>query len=213
MSSDRDVAAFDRRAASYDEGRLGAWHEDIVLKVSAVVQRAAPEVVHAVVDVGCGTGLLLAQLRARLGAQVRLLGIDPAPGMVAQAARRAQGRFDVAVGAAEALPIPDGSVDVAVACLSFDHWADQEAGLKECARVLRPGGTLVVADLFAAWLGVTTIAGRSRRRVRTPRVMQSLCVRAGLEPLVWQQLQRAGFLPIIQVIVADRPVPDWMRTR
>jgi len=204
--------AFDRRAATYDDGRLGAWHEDIVVKMSAVAQRAAPEIVRRVVDVGCGTGLLLEQLSARLKG-VALLGIDPAPGMVRQAAARARGRYAVAQGVAEALPLADGSADMVLACLSFDHWADQEAGLKECARVLRPGGSLVVADLFAAWLSVTTLAGRHRRRVRTPRVMEALVVQAGLDPLIWQQLQRAGFLPIVQAIVADRPVPDWMRTR
>lgn len=91
-------------------------------------------------DVGCGTGELLA-LAASAGAAVS--GADASPGMVARARAAAPGA-DVRVAPAEALPWPDGSVDVVtfvnVLALTDDH----EVALAEAVRVLRPGGLLAV---------------------------------------------------------------------
>ncbi len=52
-------------------------------------------------------------------------------------------------GTAERMPGPDGAFDLVVSTTSFDHWADQQAGLRECARVLAPGGRLVLVDQFS----------------------------------------------------------------
>jgi SAM-dependent methyltransferase len=48
----------------------------------------------------------------------------------------------------EVLPFPEGSFDLVVSTTSFDHWADQRAGLRECARVLAPGGWLVLTAVI-----------------------------------------------------------------
>lgn len=42
--------------------------------------------------------------------------------------------------------------DLIVSTTSFDHWSDRQAGLVECARVLRPGGRLVLVDELSRWL-------------------------------------------------------------
>ncbi len=59
-------------------------------------------------------------------------------------------RLRFSLGAAEQLPYPDATFDLVVTTTSFDHWADQRAGLGECARVLAPGGHLVLAGQFSA---------------------------------------------------------------
>ena len=48
-------------------------------------------------------------------------------------------RLKFSAALAEHLPFPDGTFDLVVSTTSFDHWSDQEAGLRECARVLTPG--------------------------------------------------------------------------
>jgi len=54
---------------------------------------------------------------------------------------------------AEALPLPDASVDLALSTTSFHHWQDQAAGIREIARVLRPGGFFILVDVsFPEWL-------------------------------------------------------------
>ena len=77
-------------------------------------------------------------------------------------------RLRFSTGAAERLPYPDDSFDLVVSTTSFDHWSDQQAGLRECARVLVPGGRLILADLFSIWL-IPTLTGGRREKARTQK--------------------------------------------
>jgi ubiquinone/menaquinone biosynthesis C-methylase UbiE len=146
-----------------------------------------------VLDVGCGTGALLRRLAARLP-DAELAGVDPAPRMLAESRKRLDGvRLERA--AAERLPFADASFDLVVSAMSFDHWAEQKLGLAECARVLRPGGSLVLADLFAAWL----LPPR-----RTPRRVSALLRRAGFREPTWRRVYNLGPLALVQAAVAAR---------
>jgi SAM-dependent methyltransferase len=93
-----------------------------------------------VVDVGCGEGQI-ARLVAGAGAQ-RVVGVDASAAQLAEARRRGGGPAYVRAGA-EALPLPSGAFDAAVACLVLEHIADLDGALDEIARVLRPGGRFV----------------------------------------------------------------------
>lgn len=142
----------------------------------------------SVLDVGCGTGYLLRILARRCLSARWLDGIDPAPSMVEVAAAQADdSRLNFVVGVAEQLPYPDESFDLIVSTTSFDHWADQGAGLRECARVLRPGGRLLLVDLFSLWLTPTLLAGR-RGNARTKARAAGLLAGSGLRPLGWHDL-------------------------
>ncbi|WP_029136776.1 class I SAM-dependent methyltransferase [Nakamurella lactea] len=91
-------------------------------------------------DVGCGPGALTARLVELLGAdQVR--AVDPSPSFVAAARARFPG-LDIAEASAESLPLPDAAVDLAMAQLVVHFMTDPVAGLREMARVTRPGGTV-----------------------------------------------------------------------
>jgi ubiquinone/menaquinone biosynthesis C-methylase UbiE len=109
----------------------------------------APAAGAAICEVGCGPGQLLVVL-ARASPTVRLLGVDPSPVMLRQARTRADrtgvgDRVELLGGAAAALPLPDGQVDHVAAVNTAAIWPDLDAGLCEAARVLRPGGTVVIA--------------------------------------------------------------------
>ena len=93
-----------------------------------------------VLDVGCGTGVLTDELVARYGAG-SVDAIDPSPPFVAAAQQR-HPTLDVRTGAAEALPYADRSYDAALAQLVVHFMADPVAGLREMARVTRPGGVV-----------------------------------------------------------------------
>ena len=152
MPYERDVRAFDERAASYESGMLGQLHRDISSRVADLALSLGPAP-RRVLDVGAGTGYLLGLLAARLPGAEELTGVDAAPSMVAVARERAADeRVRFLPGTAERLPAGDGRYDLVVSTTSFDHWADQAAGIAECARVLAPGGHLVLADQFSLLL-------------------------------------------------------------
>ena len=97
-----------------------------------------------VLDIGCGTGRLIAHLqRARPG--MRVIGLEPSARCAAVCGRRTN--VDVVRAMAEALPHEDGSFDAVMSSMSFHRWADKPRALREAARVLRPGGVLALADI------------------------------------------------------------------
>ena len=94
-----------------------------------------------VLDVGCGPGALTAELVARLGA-TDVAAVDPSSSFVAAARERNPG-VDVREAPAEELPFGDDEFDAALAQLVVHFMADPVAGLREMARVTRPGGAVV----------------------------------------------------------------------
>lgn len=98
-----------------------------------------------ILDIGCGGGTLAKRL-SEDGAAVT--GIDPGDAALAQArAAVPEARFEAASG--EALPFPDASFDGAVLLNALHHVPDPAAALVEAARVLVPGGSLVVVEPLA----------------------------------------------------------------
>jgi len=199
MARDRDVAAFGERAHGYDEGWRGRMHHQIADRTADLALACVPAP-GRVLDVGCGTGYLLGRLAARAPQAGVLAGIDAAPAMIAVArAAAADDRLRFVVGTAGQLPWPPAAFDLVVSTTSFDHWADQRAGLAECARVLAPGGVLVLADLFSALLLPTLTAGR-RGKARTRRRAADLLTAAGLHAPRWHRL----YAVIIQAVTATK---------
>jgi len=93
-------------------------------------------------DLGCGEGRLARDL-ARLGH--RVVGIDGSPAMAAVAAAHPGTAGWVAVGDAAALPVADAAADCVVAFMSLQDIDDMEEAVAQAARVLTPGGRLVIA--------------------------------------------------------------------
>jgi len=97
------------------------------------------------IDVGCGTGRALPPLRDAVGPAGVVIALDVTPEML-HAARRpaAIARASLVIADARALPFPVSSVDAIFAAGLVNHLPDTEAGLRELARVTRPGGLLVL---------------------------------------------------------------------
>lgn len=101
-----------------------------------------------VLEVGFGPGVLLAALRARPERPV-LVGVDPSAEMAELAARRVP-EAEVRLGTADRTGLPDASVDRVVSLNTVAIWPDLDAGLDELCRVVRPGGSIVLAWHSAA---------------------------------------------------------------
>lgn len=130
---------YDRLAEWLSFGQNGRWRATLVDAIAA----GTPE---KILDVATGTAGVALALRARTGA--RVLGVDLDPGM----ARRGQanvarhgGGVALALARGEQLPVPDASVDAVSFCYLLRYVENPAATLVELARVVRPGG--VVASL------------------------------------------------------------------
>ncbi len=132
---------YDAFAATYEAERDGrSRYHDLLDELE--VDLALPYVRdREVVEVGCGTGLLL---RRFAETAKRAVGIDLSPGMLERA--RARG-LDAREGSAGHLPLPSASFDVAVSFKTLPHVPDLRRALSEMARVVRPGG-VVIAELY-----------------------------------------------------------------
>jgi SAM-dependent methyltransferase len=99
-----------------------------------------------VLDVGCGSGALVRELESR-GA--RPIGLEISEGQLGDARSRGVGRF--VVGRAQALPLPDGSLDAVLFMRSLHHVPPDAmmSALADARRVLRPGGVIYVAEPLA----------------------------------------------------------------
>jgi ubiquinone/menaquinone biosynthesis C-methylase UbiE len=197
MPPDRDVEAFDERAMSYESGRHGRLHKEISDRVVELALScvSAPR---RVLDVGCGTGYVLRRLAARLPRATEFLGVDPAPKMI-EVARSASAdeRLNFVRAAAERLPADEGAYDLVLSTTSFDHWTDQAAGIRECARALAPRGALVLTDQFSNLLRPTMLGSR-RGKARTRSRATRLVTAAGLRDPHWHPC----YAVIIQSVTA-----------
>ena len=104
-----------------------------------------------VLDVGCGTGTLAIKVARRVGRVGHVAGIDPGAQQIAYAraqAARHNISIDFQIGVIEQLPFPDQTFDVVFSTLMMHHLPAplKRQGLAEIARVLKPGGRLVIAD-------------------------------------------------------------------
>ena len=128
--------SFDVAAEAYDSF-MGRWSR---LLSAPFVDLAGVRAGQRALDVGCGTGALTAVLVERLGADA-VTAADPSAPFVG-AMRERFPAVDVREAPAERLPFPDDGFDLALAQLVVHFMPDPVAGLREMARVSRPGGVV-----------------------------------------------------------------------
>jgi ubiquinone/menaquinone biosynthesis C-methylase UbiE len=133
-------AFFGCRAATWDT-RFG----DDLPAYRAAVGQAGIRPGGVAIDVGCGTGRALPPLREAVGPDGSVFAVDLTPEMLAAARPKSSAAAAVVIMAdARSLPFADASADAIFAAGLVNHLPDTEAGLRELARVTRPGGLLVL---------------------------------------------------------------------
>jgi len=174
---ERDAAALDRvmqartaRTRSFFDSVGPEWDavrkvfNDDALRARAIARLVPPDLL--VADIGTGTGILASEL-ARLG--LRVIAIDNSPRMLGAARanfeREGLDRIEIRSGDVRALPLADGEVDAALAHMVLQHLPSPGEAIREMARSVRAGGSVVAVDfvrhshewmrqeLGAHWLG------------------------------------------------------------
>lgn len=106
-----------------------------------------------VLDVGCGTGVFLPRLAAAVRPRGGVVGLDHTPQFLREAAARVERdaleHVELVEGDAASLPFPDGAFDAAHCERVLMHLPDPDAAIREMRRVVRPGGTIVAAEVNA----------------------------------------------------------------
>ena len=189
---------WDRAAARYD----ASWQAALSSAHRLLIEQLRPKPGDSVLDVACGTGGLACELAAAVGPTGRVVGVDLSQAMVDAATARAAeaglrnacfSRMD-----AQALALPDTSVDVVTCCFGLMYVPDPEQAIAQMRRVLRPGGRLGLAvwgdrDL-CAWSPVFAIIDAEVQsevcplffRLGTGSVLANACRDAGLQ-VQWQR--------------------------
>ena len=158
---------FDETAPDYDRIERvlalgsGPWYRRMAL------QRAGLAAGYRVLDVGIGTGLVAREALTLIGAEGRLIGVDPSPGMMNEA--RLPG-VELLQGRAEALPRPDASCDFLSMGYALRHITDVSAAFAEFRRVLRPGGRLLVLEISKPASRAGTLLLKAYMRVLVPLI-------------------------------------------
>lgn len=193
-----DVEIFDRWGSTYERSWMQRRLFDPVH--TAVLRQAANRCNPAsVLDVGCGSGRLLRKAHA-YWPQAHLCGVDPAQKML-EVARQLTPVAHFSLGSGEALPLEEAAVDLALSTISFHHWRDQAAGVREVARVLRPGGSFFLADFtLPAWLAWLLPRARFHSAVR----MRALFEQAGLAV----QAQPVTLSKLVRITIGTKPAED-----
>ena len=141
-----------RRSQEFFDRHAGQW--DDLARTLLPVPEYRPRLLNlvpegtAVLEIGVGTGGLLAELALRTS---KVIGVDHSPAMLEEAGRRIVDRgvsgVELRLGEMSHLPMPDSSVECVVANMVLHHAANPAAVLAEVQRVLAPGGLLLLADL------------------------------------------------------------------
>ena len=157
VRTDRGPFGLPRGLPGHIAGRLMASNDDQHRELAELVVLRDRG---SLCEVGFGPGVLLRLLRARFP-DAGFCGVDPSNLMLAQATRaNVNGEMDLRLGAVGDLPFEDDSFDVTVSVNTVQFWPDLTAGLREMARVTRPGGKVLIA-----WHGGSSPSRIQRRLI------------------------------------------------
>lgn len=135
----RSLNKFNTDAINYENTSDGRFCSRVY---PAVLEEISAKPFASLLDVGCGTGIIL----SRITIKSKLCGIDLCSQMISRAKETLKDRAELVVGDAESLPWKARTFDTVCCTFSFHHYPNPEKVLSEMNRVLRDNGRLIIAD-------------------------------------------------------------------
>lgn len=150
-----------------------------------------------VLQVGCGTGLLNRRLRHRR--DVRFTNLDPNLHALRLGRRLGRLKSYLHSGIDGRTPLADNSFDVIVFARSFHHVRNHRRALRECVRLLRPGGAVIIADIVML-------------RPPAGRADEAFMANSSIDGMIWR-FTREAFVQHLRASVPADLVIDEVRTQ
>jgi ubiquinone/menaquinone biosynthesis C-methylase UbiE len=188
--------------SGYDRAR-DHGPEVLELWMRAIAHHLEGRSITHILDLGCGTGRFTEGLAAHFNAEV--IGLDPSVKML-QVARdkRRDPRVHYEIGRAEAIPLPSESLDLVFLSMSLHHFTDATAAARECRRVLRNSGSVVIRTGTReqmSWYPYVPFFASSRSLIEeTLPGSADVCA----------TFEAAGLQLIASTIITQTIAPDWM---
>jgi ubiquinone/menaquinone biosynthesis C-methylase UbiE len=186
---ERSKAHFEKLSSNYSDSYAGKYTAPMY---DAVMQELDEKTFTTLLDVGCGTGTFLSKVLDKF--DVKVAGIDISPGMVGKSRDLLGEHADLRVGDSEHSPWDDESFDTVTCVASFHHYPNPVPVLKELRRVLRNGGSAIIADPWTAnpWRFLANMIIRSplnrtgEVRIYSQEELQEMLDRAGFTLNKWK---------------------------
>jgi ubiquinone/menaquinone biosynthesis C-methylase UbiE len=172
MSADSSAAKkassrehFDRWSREYEHDQVSRWLQELQLEALGTLEPGPGD---RLLDVGCGSG---AAVRAAASIVAHAVGVDLSQGMIGRARELAGATPNVEfqVADAEALPFDDAMFTTLLCTTSLHHYPNPSSAVAEMARVLTPGGRIVIADMVSDRL-VMRVLGQVLRHTQPSHV-------------------------------------------
>ena len=198
MRKDRkqqSLASFEKQAVTYDVANDGRHARALYPEV---LQKLDNFVFDSVLDIGCGTGVLLASITTWCCKAQS--GLDLSQAMIEQAKKKLGTNADLRVGDVERLPWQNESFDLVLCTDSFHHYPKPDIALTEMHRVLKKGGRLMIADYYAPApirqiLNLFIAFSKDGDvRIYSRSEILDLLGRAGFDSVEWTRLANRSYL-------------------
>jgi ubiquinone/menaquinone biosynthesis C-methylase UbiE len=213
MHSDSTPASDARAARIHYDRWAGAYSRSRLLPAlqKKALAELRPAAADRVLDVACGTGGLVAEVAPRVE---RAAGLDLSSGMLAIARSRLSGmgpgrltNIEFHLGSSDALPFADGEFTALVCTTALHHFPQPQRSIDEMARVLAPGGRVVIGDACRDSVPAKLADPLYRRfeeghvGLQRKRDIEAMLTRAGLRVTTSRHL----WLRLYGLVAAERP--------
>lgn len=182
------ISEFTKAAKNYENDKAGIYkmcRKDYPPTLAEIRNKPF----ETLLDAGCGTAPMISLLADEYP-KAHYTGLDLTPEMISQAKSKGLQNAEFVVGDCEEMPFADESFDIVINSQSFHHYPDPQAFFNEVARVLKPGGKLILRDNTGAkavmWfvnhieLPLANLIGHGDVKAHTIEEVRDYCKNAGL---------------------------------
>lgn len=135
---------FDNQAPVYDEKNVILYSKYGKISCQNIFDYLKNKKYNKLLDIGCGTGLLIDMLSKKCNAE--FVGLDLSPKMLKEAKKKKIKNAKFVEGRSDELPFENNTFDIVTCSQSFHHYPETDKPLQEALRVLKPGGLYIISD-------------------------------------------------------------------